>query len=125
MSKKKQLSRLTVESACEQMACKKLSLKKGIDKGYKKLVMSELLLALALDDNEMVKRLTKEIGIRPRFVPDSKAKDKKALAFQSFRRIADAMNYDIFLKKRAKKAKDREILQIEEPDKIVVTRLVR
>lgn len=75
-----------------------------LNKGYKKLVLSELLLAIMQEDKKSIRILAKEAGVSPSLIQDLKTKKKENLTFRSFSNIFNALGYDIILQRRKKQS---------------------
>ncbi len=69
--------------------------KANIDKEYKQLVISELLLAAMAKDNISVRRLAKEAGISPTIIQELKTGKRKNITVDTLIRVLNAVGYTL------------------------------
>ncbi len=75
--------------------------KAKIEKEYKQLLLSELLISLMEEDHVSVRKLAKAAGISPSIIQDIRSGKKENMTLKSFSNIAAALGYGIVLKKSA------------------------
>lgn len=73
--------------------------KAKIEKEYRELLLSELLIALMEEDSVSVRKLAKAAGISPSTIQDIRSGKKENLTLKSFSNIAAALGYGIVLQK--------------------------
>jgi DNA-binding Xre family transcriptional regulator len=70
-----------------------------IERGYKDLVLSELLIALMEEDHVSVRKLAQAAGISPSIIQDVRSGKKENMTVKSFSSIATALGYEVVLQK--------------------------
>jgi DNA-binding Xre family transcriptional regulator len=70
-----------------------------IEKEYKELLLSELLIALMEEDQVSVRKLAKAAGISPSIIQDIRTGKKENITLKSFSNIASALGYKVVLEK--------------------------
>jgi len=90
-------------STYERLIHEDPAFEKDLNKRYKEFILSELLLAIMQEDHVSIRKLAKEAGVSPSLIQDLRTGKKDNLTLRSFSNIADALGYDILLKKRQKK----------------------
>ncbi|MCF7800059.1 helix-turn-helix transcriptional regulator [Candidatus Babeliales bacterium] len=73
--------------------------KAKIEREYKDLLLSELLIALMEEDRVSVKKLALAAGISPSIIQDIRSGKKENITLKTFSSIAGALGYGIELKK--------------------------
>ena len=73
--------------------------KAKIEKEYRELLLSELLIALMEEDHVSVRKLATAAGISPSIVQDIRSGKKENITLKSFSNIAAALGYGIVLEK--------------------------
>ena len=73
--------------------------KTKIEEGYRKFLLSELLIALIEDDYEAAKKLAQAAGIKPSTSNKTVLQKKEHLILKSFSHIAASLGYGILLEK--------------------------
>lgn len=69
--------------------------KANVDKEYKQLVISELLLAAMAKDNISVRKLAKEAGISPTIIQELKTGKRKNITVDTLIRVLSAVGYTL------------------------------
>lgn len=92
MRKKKPMS--TYEREMQDPKFRKL-----MEKGYKELILEELMLALSDGDDRSVRRLAKEAGMHPNAIQNLKSGKTKDIKLTSFLKIAHAFGFSLHLVK--------------------------
>lgn len=88
----KKKSKSTYEEFVENKKQKKL-----LDKEYRELLISELLLASMEKDHLSVRKLATEAGISPTIVQSLKSGKKTNITIETLSRILDVIGYQIIL----------------------------
>lgn len=73
--------------------------KAKIEKEYRQLLLSELLIALMEKDRVSVRKLAKAAGISPSIIQDIRSGKKENITLRSFSNIAAALGYGVVLEK--------------------------
>jgi len=73
--------------------------KAKIEKKYKQLLLSELLISLMEEDRVSVRKLAKAAEISPSIIQDIRSGKKENITFKSFSNITAALGYEIVLEK--------------------------
>lgn len=72
---------------------------KELDKQYRELVLSELLLAIMDNDQQSVRKLAKEVGISPTVIQNIRSGKQFDIKLGNFVNIAHACGYQLYLEK--------------------------
>jgi len=83
-----------IESTCDKII-KNKKRKANIDKEYKQLVISELLLAAMAKDNISVRKLAQEAGISPTIIQELKTGKRKNITVDTLIRVLNAVGYTL------------------------------
>lgn len=96
---------------------KNAKFKKAFEKGYKELLLSELLIAIMENDEKSVRSLAKEAGLSPTIIQKLRSGEQKDIKVSNFVNIAHACGYKVLLEKEnerleitEKKSKDKHFL---------------
>lgn len=91
--------------------------KKAFEKGYKELLLSELLIAIMENDEKSVRSLAKEVDISPTVIQRIRSGDQEDIKISNFVNIAHACGYKVLIEKenerfeiKDKKFKDKHFL---------------
>lgn len=99
MTKKKASNKVplsTYEEFVQSMTAKQ---RKAHEEGYRKFVLSELLLAIMENDSVSVRKLAKEAGISPAIIQGIRSGEKQNITTQSFFKILQALGCSIVVQK--------------------------
>ena len=99
MTKKKPTKKIETGLSTYERLIKDPKRKIKIEKKYKQLLLSELLIALMEEDNVSVRKLAKSAGISPSIIQDIRSGKKENITLKSFSNIAEALGYVIVLEK--------------------------
>ena len=99
MTKKKPTKKIKTGLSTYERLIKNPKRKAKIEKEYKQLLLSELLIALMEEDNVSVRKLAKAAGISPSIIQDIRSGKKENITLKSFSNIAAALGYAIVLEK--------------------------
>jgi hypothetical protein len=78
---------------------KNVKFKKAYEKSYKKLLFSELMIAVMTQDDKSVRKLAKEANLSPSVVQDLRTGKQCDIKVSNFIHIAQALGYEILLRK--------------------------
>lgn len=73
--------------------------KKGVEKEYRKLVLSELIIALMTSNHKSVRSLAKECGISPGAINKLRTGKQEDVLLTNFINITEACGYHLVLEK--------------------------
>jgi hypothetical protein len=73
--------------------------KAAFEKGYRELVLSELVLALMEKDEKSVRALAREVGLSPTVIQNIRSGKQKDIKLENFKNIVKACGYDLVLEK--------------------------
>lgn len=71
--------------------------KKLLDKSYRELLISELLLTVMHEDHVSVRKLAAEADVSPTIIQNLKSGKKTNITIETFSRILDVIGYHIIL----------------------------
>lgn len=96
---------------------KNAKFKKAFEKGYKELLLSELLIAIMEKDEKSVRALAKEVGMSPTVIQKIRSGKQEDIKVSNFVSIVHACGYKVILEKederleiKDKKFKDKLLL---------------
>jgi DNA-binding Xre family transcriptional regulator len=69
--------------------------KKNIDKEYRELLISEILLAAMAKDSVSVRTLAKEAGVSPTIIQELKTGKRTNITLDTFNRVLNAIGYQV------------------------------
>ena len=78
---------------------KNAKFKKAFEKGYKELLLSELLIAMMENDEKSVRLLAKEVGISPTIIQKIRSGKQDDIKVSNFVSIMHACGYKVILEK--------------------------
>lgn len=81
------------------------SQKELLEKEYKELLISELILAAMQEDHWSVRRLAKAAGVSPTIIQELKSGKKTNVTLDTFAKILDVIGYEITLTPRKTRRK--------------------
>jgi len=99
MIKRKSLKKVEPSLTTYERLTKNPKRKAKIEKEYKQLLLSELLIALMEEDHVSVRKLAKAAGISPSIIQDIRSGKKENITLKSFSNIATALGYTVVLEK--------------------------
>jgi len=99
MIKKAPSKKLKINQTTYERLTKDPARKIKIEKEYKELLLSELLIAIMEEDLISVRKLAKAAGLSPSIIQDIRSGKKENLTLKSFSNIAAALGYGITLEK--------------------------
>jgi DNA-binding Xre family transcriptional regulator len=89
-SKKKKIVKSSYEELIEDPKQKEL-----LDKEYKELLISELIIAVMKKDDLSVRRLAKDAGVSPTIVQELKSGKRTNVTLSTFNRVLNALGYQV------------------------------
>ena len=96
--------------------------RKGVEKEYKKLVISELVIALMTNNHKSVRSLAKECGLSPAAINKLRTGKQDDVMLRNFINIAKACGYHLVLEKGNEKIfLSPELQKISTPQKKIPT----
>ena len=99
MTKKKFTKKTAMGLTTYERLVKNPERKAKIEKEYKQLLLSELLIALMEEDQVSVRKLAKAAKVSPSIIQDIRSGKKENITLKSFSNIASALGYEIVLEK--------------------------
>lgn len=89
-TKKKQVTKSSYEELIENPEQKEL-----LDKEYKELLISELIIAIMKKDALSVRRLAKDAGVSPTIIQELKSGKRTNVTLNTFNRVLNAIGYQV------------------------------
>ena len=99
MIKKKIIPKRRVVKTTYEQLIQDPKRKAKIEKEYKELLLSELLIALMEEDHVSVRKLAFAAGVSPSIIQDIRSGKKENITLKSFSTIAAALGYGIVLER--------------------------
>ena len=89
--------RKKIESTYEK-AIKDKKRKANIDREYKELLISEMLIAAMEQDEASVRKLAKAAGVSPTIIQELKTGKRKNITMETFSKVLNAIGYEVSIK---------------------------
>jgi DNA-binding Xre family transcriptional regulator len=71
----------------------------GVQKEYKELLLSELVLAIMAEDSKSVRELARELGVSKTVIQNLRSGEQTDMKLSNFVKLTDAYGYDVVLEK--------------------------
>lgn len=89
--------RKKIESTYEE-AIKDKKRKANIDREYKELLISEMLIAAMEQDETSVRELAKAAGVSPTIIQELKTGKRKNITMETFSKVLHAIGYEVSIR---------------------------
>lgn len=99
MIKKKTSKKIKISMTTYERLTQNTKRKTKLEKEYRDLLLSEMLIALMEEDYISVRKLAETAGISPSIIQDIRSGKKENITLKSFSNIASALGYGIVLEK--------------------------